>query len=349
VSTTGRRRRERRQRAIGANPPVAASSLTPDPLAGVRDVVREASARLRIADGVPLVLAVSGGPDSMAMLHAAAALAWETGWRLTVAHLDHALRPDSADDARFVADAAKGLGLPCQLRRTDVAALAASSGDGLEEAGRRARYAFFDAVADGLGTRALILTAHTADDQVETVLLHLARGSGLAGLRGIAERRGRLIRPLLQARRADLRQALDAAGIVYGNDPSNADETFARNRARADLVPALERLHAGAIPSVSRLARLLADDDDLLDSIASAALADRRRPDGLVDWSDPPAPALARRVLRLAAGDPAPAAERIDALDAAARGTRGGVKIELGAGRTATIRRRRISFGTEPE
>jgi tRNA(Ile)-lysidine synthase len=332
------RRPEQPGRTVGA-----------DLVAGVGEALRQATARLRVPDGVPVVLAVSGGADSIAMLHAAAALAWETGWRLTVAHLDHALRADSADDARFVADAAEGLGLPCQLRRTDVAALAASSGDGLEEAGRRARYAFFDAVADGLGTGALILTAHTADDQVETILLHLARGSGRAGLRGIAERRGRLIRPLLQARRADLRQALDAAGIAYRNDPSNADETFARNRARADLVPALERLHAGAIPSVSRLARLLAADDDLLDAIASAALARRRRPDGLVDWSDPPAPALARRVLRLAAGDPAPAAARIDALDAAARGTRGGVKIELGAGRTATIRRRRISFGTEPE
>jgi tRNA(Ile)-lysidine synthase len=347
VSTT--RRRERSQRAVGAHPPPATGLPTRDPLAGVRDLVREASTRLRIGDGVPLVLTVSGGPDSMAMLHAATALARDTGWRLTVAHLDHALRPDSADDARFVAEAAEALGLPCQLRRTDVAALAASSGDGLEEAGRRARYAFFDVVADGLGSGALILTAHTADDQVETVLLHLARGSGLAGLRGIAERRGRLIRPLLQARRAHLRQALDAAGIVYRNDPSNTDQTFARNRARADLIPALERLHAGAIPSVSRLARLLADDDDLLDAIASAALAGRRRPDGLVDWTDPPAPALARRVLRLAAGDPAPAAERIDALDAAARGTRGGVTIELGAGRTATIRKRRISFGNKPE
>jgi tRNA(Ile)-lysidine synthase len=341
-------RRERPQGPAAPKSP-AADPIAKDPLAPIRDALSNASARLHVADGVPLVLAVSGGPDSIAMLHAAAALVRERGWQLTVAHLDHALRPDSAEDARFVADAADALGLPCRLRRTDVTVLAASSGDGLEEAGRRARYAFFDAVADGLGKGALILTAHTADDQVETLLLHLARGSGLAGLRGIAERRGRLVRPLLEARRADLRQALDAAGIVYRNDPSNADETFARNRARADLVPALERLHAGAIPSVSRLARLLADDDDLLDAIASAALADRRRPDGLVDWSDPPAPALARRVLRLAAGDPAPAAERIDALDAAARGTRGGVTIELGAGRTATIRRRRISFGTEPE
>jgi tRNA(Ile)-lysidine synthase len=283
------------------------------------------------------------------MLHASAAVAQDTGWRLTVAHLDHALRPDSADDAAFVADAAAALALPCQVRRTDVAALAASRGEGLEAAGRRARYDFFDEVADELGPDALILTAHTADDQVETILLHLARGSGLAGLRGIAERRGRLIRPLLRARRADLRTALDDAGIKYRDDPTNADVSFARNRARAELVPALERLHSGAIPSAARLARLIADDDDLLETLASAELARRRQPDGLVDWSDPPAPALARRALRQAAGDPAPTAERIEALDAAARGTRGGVSIELGAGRIASVRRHRISIANATE
>jgi len=331
VSTT--RRREGPERAIGE-----------DPLAGVGDLLREATTRLRVSDGVPLILAVSGGADSMAMLQATATVALDTGWRLTVAHLDHALRPDSADDARFVADAAAALGLLYRVRRTDVAALAASRGEGFEAAGRRARYDFFDEVADEVGPGALILTAHTADDQVETILLHLARGSGLAGLRGIAERRGRLVRPLLRARRADLRKALDDAGIEYRDDPTNADVSFARNRARAELVPALERLHTGAIPSVARLARLIAEDDDLLETLASAALASRRRPDGLVDWSDPPAPALARRALRQAAGDPAPTAERIEALDAAARGTRGGVTIELGAGRIATVRRRRISF-----
>ncbi len=320
-----------------------------DRLAPVCDVVREAAARLRIPRGAPLVLAVSGGPDSMAMLHAVASLAPEMGWDLTVAHLDHALRAESADDARFVADAASALGLPSRARRTDVAALAASNREGLEEAGRRARYAFFTDVAARLARGALVLTAHTADDQVETILLHLARGSGLAGLRGIAERRGSLVRPLLRARRAELRGALDAAGIAYRDDPTNSDEVFARNRARSELVPALERLHAGAIPSVMRLARLLAADDELLETLAATALASRRRPDGRVDWSDPPPQALARRALRQAAGEPAPTAERIEALDAAARASRGGTTVELGGGRTATVRRHTITLASRVE
>jgi tRNA(Ile)-lysidine synthetase-like protein len=349
VDGTERDRSGRGRRGGGLPRTNALRSDVKDPLAPLCDIVREAAARLRIPRGAPLVLAVSGGPDSMAMLIAGARLAPEMGWDLTVAHLDHALRAESADDARFVADAAAALGLSCQTRRTDVAALAAGNGEGLEEAGRKARYALFEEVAESIGPGALVLTAHTADDQVETILLHLARGSGLAGLRGIAERRGKLVRPLLRARRTELRQALDAAGIAYRDDPTNADRTFARNRARADLVPALERLHAGAIPSVTRLVRLLADDDDLLEAMAASALASRRRPDGRVDWSDPPPRALARRALRQAVGEPAPSVERIDALDAAARGSRGGTTVELGGGRTATVRRHAITFASRAE
>lgn len=116
-----------------------------------------------VPDSAELLLAVSGGPDSMALLHGAAA-AIETGavaWQLTVAHLDHALRDESADDAAFVADTAGRLGLRCEVRRQDIAELARRRGLSIEEAGREARYAFFDQVAE---TDALIATAHTADD-----------------------------------------------------------------------------------------------------------------------------------------------------------------------------------------
>ncbi len=123
-------------------------------------------------------------------------------WQLVVAHLDHGLRTDSADDAAFVTEAADALALPWRLRRTDVAALAATDGIGIEEAGRSARYGFLDEVADELGPEALIATAHTADDRAESVLLNLARGSGLHGLRGMPARRGRVVRPFLHARRS---------------------------------------------------------------------------------------------------------------------------------------------------
>jgi tRNA(Ile)-lysidine synthase len=288
------------------------------------------------------VLAVSGGPDSMALLHGAARLVG-TGavrWHLTVAHLDHGLRADSADDATFVADAAAALDLPAAVRRADVGALARAGGRSIEEAGREARYRFLDDVAsDG----ALIATAHTLDDAAETVVLNLVRGSGLAGAAGIPGRRGRVIRPLLGERRATMRTLLDAGGLEYRLDPSNEDPAFLRNRVRAELVPTLEGLRPGAIDRIGRFARLAADDDALLDDIAAAELGRRTAEDGGIDWHEPPPPALGRRMLRLAIGQPAPNAERVEALLEAAAGNRGGVEIELGGGRTASVRKRRVT------
>ena len=318
----------------GSNPP-SATNPPFGPMAPVAAAFEAACRRLGIPDGARLVLAVSGGPDSMALLHLALASAPHHGWRLCVAHLDHGLRDGSADDAAFVADAAAALGLEMHLRRTDVAALAAERGAGVEEAGRQARYAFFEEVARSIGPEAVVMTGHTADDQAETLLLHLARGTGLAGMAGIAARRGRLARPLLGLRRVDLRTALDAARIAYLLDESNADPRFRRNRARAHLVPALEELHPGAVDAVAGFAARAADEDRALDAVAAAELAARRTPDGFIAWRPAPLPAIGRRLLRLAAGHPAPSSERIEALFLALADGRGGRVIELGAGRHA--------------
>ncbi len=137
------------------------------------------------------------------------------------------------------------------------------------------------------------------------------------------------------------------AGIAYRLDPSNADPAHLRNRVRAELLPLLENLRPGAVERLGRYARLASDDDALLDDIAAAELARRIGPDGL-DWRDPPSPALGRRVLRLAIGDPAPAAERIEALLEAASGDRGGVTIELGGGRDASVLKRKITIERQP-
>ena len=298
--------------------------------------------RLGVPDGATLVLAVSGGPDSMALLHLALAAAPQHGWRLCVAHLDHGLRDASADDARFVADAAAALGLEAHVRRTDVAALARARREGLEQAGRRARYAFFEEVASSIGPDAMVMTGHTADDQAETLMLHLARGTGLAGMAGIAPRRGRIVRPLLGLRRADLRAALDAAGIAYRVDESNMDPRFRRNRARAGLVPALEELHPGAVEAVAAFAARAADEDRALDAVSAVELATRRAADGSIAWRPAPSPAVGRRLLRLAAGDPAPSAERTERLLVALADGRGGRIIELGAGRQAMVSAGRV-------
>lgn len=314
---------------------------SPEPLRPITNAWADGAARLNIPDGASIVLAVSGGPDSTALLHGAAALAPDRGWRLLVAHLDHALRSTSAAEAAAVASVAASLGLPAEVRRVDVAALAAAEHRSLEDAGRQARYRFLEEVAAVRDPDALIATAHTADDAAETILLRLARGSGVRGLRGIPERRGRIVRPLLRARKATLRAALDEAGIAYATDPSNADLAHTRNRVRADLLPALERLNPAAVEALTRFGRLAADDDDLLDALAAAELAQRRNTeDGSIDWHRPPARALGRRVLRLALEDPAPSAERLEALLDAAEGPRGGVTIQLGAGRAASVRER---------
>ena len=274
----------------------------------------------------------------MALLHGAAdARAAD----VVVAHLDHGLRPDSADDATFVADASAGLGLRCEVRRTDVAAIARAEGISIEESGREARYGFLHEVA---GDDGLIATAHTLDDSAETILLNLLRGSGLSGVAGIPARRGRIVRPLLHARRSVLRALLDEAGVTYRDDPSNADPAYLRNRIRSELLPLLEGLRPGAVERIARFSRLAADDGALLDELAAAELERRRGQDGLIDWHDPPAPALGRRVLRLAIGEPAPSAERVEALLEAATGDRGGVQVELGGGRVASVRERRIGL-----
>ena len=159
-------------------------------------------------------------------------------------------------------------------------------------------------------------------------------------------RRGRIVRPLLLQRRDTLRSLLDAAGIAYRLDPSNDDPAFLRNRVRGELLPLLEDLRPGAVDRIGQFAHLAAGDDALLDDLAAggAGSADGHR-DGGIDWHDPPEQALGRRVLRLALGEPAPSAERVEALLEAAAGERGGVRIELGGGQ-GRIGQPAASFGS---
>lgn len=323
---------------LSSNPP---SAHSPSPLDALAHALDRGARDLGIPDDATLVLAVSGGPDSMALLRAAARLVENgaRGWHLIVAHLDHGLRQESRDDEEFVRIQTAALDLPFETRRTDVAALARDEGRSMEDAARAARYRFLEEIAP---EGSLIATAHTADDGAETVLLNLVRGSGLTGARGIPARRGRIVRPLVGERRGTLRDLLDEARVAYRLDPTNSDPAFLRNRVRHEVLPLLETIRPGAADRIGQFSRLAGDDDALLDELASAELARRRTPDGEIDWREPPLPALGRRVLRLAIGDPAPSAERIEAVLEAAAGLRGGVTIELGGGRSASVRERRI-------
>jgi tRNA(Ile)-lysidine synthase len=201
--------------------------------------------------GETVLVAVSGGADSVALLHALLALAPELSLRLTVLHVDHGLRADSPGDAAFVRQLADRLGVPADVVRVSVPA-----GASLEAAARAERYAALEAHARRVGA-ARIAVGHTVDDQAETVLMRMMSGSGVRGLAGIPAVRGRVIRPLIEARRADVVAALAAAGLPWIDDPSNRDPRFLRNRVRHEVLPLLR---AAGVPDVvatlDRIARL---------------------------------------------------------------------------------------------
>jgi tRNA(Ile)-lysidine synthase len=197
--------------------------------------------------GRAVVAAVSGGADSVALVQMLIRLETNRPRQIIVAHFDHRLRAGSADDARFVADLAGRLDLPFESGQADVAALAEQEGDGIEAAARNARYKFLEQVADQHRAN-FIATGHTADDQAETVLHRILRGTGVAGLQGIHEVRplfGRqdiyLVRPLLTIRRSDVIAFLRDIEQPFCEDPSNVDPRFTRNRIRHELLPLLEQ------------------------------------------------------------------------------------------------------------
>jgi tRNA(Ile)-lysidine synthase len=199
--------------------------------------------------GTEVTCAVSGGADSVALL----LLAVEAGCSVTAVHVDHGLRQGSAAEAEVVAAVARTVGARFRAERAHVA-----PGSNLEARARAARYAVLPAE---------VLTGHTADDQAETVLLNLLRGAGLDGLAGIRDD-GR--RPLLHLRRAETRALCAAADLAVVHDPSNLDPAFRRNRVRHELVPLLDAIAERDVTAVlARQAALLADDADLLASLAA--------------------------------------------------------------------------------
>lgn len=229
-----------------------------------------------------IVVAVSGGPDSVALLRVLAALQHGSG--LTVAHLNHQLRgEESVQDELFVRELATKLTLEARCQRIDVARLARTAGDNLEAAARRARYHWLVQVAQETGSR-WVATGHTADDQAETVLHRLLRGAGLRGLRGIATRRRlgesvELVRPLLHIRRAELIAYLNAEKQEARTDSSNVDRAYTRNRIRHELLPLLaERFNPQIVPVLCKLARQADEAYRVEEERARTLLAEAERP-----------------------------------------------------------------------
>ena len=231
------------------------------------------------APGDIVGIGVSGGADSVALLHLLCGLRAQLGVRLLVLHFHHQLRGAEADeDERFVAALARNLGLEFLVDRGDVAGEARHHGWNLEDAARRMRYIFFSAAAAARGFRR-VAVAHTADDQAETVLAHLLRGTGPTGLAGIYPVAGLIIRPLLEVRRQDLREFLSRLGQPWREDSTNRDLTRLRARLRHTLLPLLGRdFEPQATVRLARLASLAREEQEFWQALEQerfAALASR--------------------------------------------------------------------------
>jgi tRNA(Ile)-lysidine synthetase-like protein len=283
----------------------------------VARALRASLTRLEFDADATVVVAFSGGQDSTCLLHALAHS--RRRLKLIAVHVDHTLRPDSADSAARAATLATSIGVEAEIVRVDVGAYKKQRS--LQQAARAARYEALATLVQK-HTAAALLTAHTADDQAETLLLHLTRGAGLAGLAGMrldevlevrrlgarvmenVPERLRLARPLLSVPRATTLAYCAQFGLAVVEDASNLSRAYTRNRVRLDLLPALERFNPAIRTGLTRLADLAAEDLDALNTIVEQLFAQfrlRQTEDeielDLAGWRQQPR-ALQRRLLR---------------------------------------------------
>ncbi|HKS29267.1 MAG TPA: tRNA lysidine(34) synthetase TilS [Pyrinomonadaceae bacterium] len=314
-----------------------------------------------------VIVAVSGGADSLALLLALDELvrAGRLSVSLLVAHLDHGLRTSSREDALWVEELARRLGYDAKVERLSVRGLAESGRDNLEQAARRARYEFLAHASEESGAQ-VVLTAHTVDDQAETVLLRLLRGSGAEGLGGmepvrpLQEGSGVLLaRPLLNwARRADTEDYARARKVEPRRDEMNEDEGFARVRVRKRLLPLMQGFNARVVEALARTARLLREDSRTLDKLAALLLEEALEgsEDGSlsVEVLACASPALRRRALRLWLAERRGDLRRLElvhlvAVERLLVGERGGRVAELPGGAKVSRRRGRLFFHPKSE
>lgn len=228
-----------------------------------------------IGRGDRVVAAVSGGADSVALAHLLAEAARAGALHFVgIAHLNHLLRGEASDrDEAFCRQVAADCKVPFDVERCDVGAAANLPGRSLEEAAREVRYAYLERARQRLGAD-VVAVAHSLDDQAETVLMRLLAGAGTRGLGAMKPRRGRIVRPLLDVRRSELRTYLDARGIAFVEDESNRDRSRRRNRLRRELLPRIVEVEGeAAIEAIARTARIAQADEAVLAALTREAAA----------------------------------------------------------------------------
>ncbi len=230
--------------------------------------------------GDRVIVALSGGADSVALLHVLISLKEEYSLQIYAAHFHHGIRGKEADrDMAFAESLCKRLDVPIFCERADVPAAAAHSGESLELCGRKLRYGFFDRIVRGLGGGKLA-TAHHRDDNAETVLLNLTRGAGLSGLGGIPVKRDNIIRPLLCVSRGEIEAYCEANGLDYVNDSTNLSDDYTRNRLRHQVMPVLRELNPSIAESINHTSALMREADAYLGNISLTELNNAKTPYG---------------------------------------------------------------------
>jgi tRNA(Ile)-lysidine synthetase-like protein len=327
--------------------------------------------RVGLHPGAGVTVGFSGGADSLALAAVLARLAPVVAVRVSLVHVDHGLRLESAGDADACERLAEALRLPFVAVRLPVGLVERHAGVGVEEAARRERYVALAREAEVNGS-AILAVAHHRDDQAETVLLHLLRGAGLSGASGMAElsrmtvpwweaprdgesRTIQLWRPFLDEPRATVRDYAIGTGLAPSEDATNDEGRFRRNRLRHEVMPLLQSISPGADAALARYARIARAEDGVLEAMSDQALARAARVDSTLSMRalSEEHPAIRRRVvLAWLRGFGVPdevALERIDGVLDAVERRRGGCRIEIGGGWSVLVGRGALSVRAPAE
>lgn len=227
--------------------------------------------------GRTVAVGVSGGADSMALLHVLLELKDEFAMNIIVCHVNHGIRGETADrDEKFVAEACKRLGVDVRILRADVPGTAKKMHLGVEECGRRIRYDFFNSVADDV----IIATAHTLSDRSETLLLNIARGASVKGLCSIPAVRGNIVRPLIDCTRADIEKYCSDNSIEFVTDETNFEDIYSRNRIRLNVIPELKKLNPSLERAFMRLISNAEEENDFMNGFSREILGKVKLKDG---------------------------------------------------------------------
>lgn len=244
-----------------------------------------------IQNGDKLVLAVSGGPDSLAMLNVLLDIkkSETLDFEFVVAHVNHMIRKEAIDDEKFVKDFCEKNNILCSVKRVDIPKISKDKKIGTEEAGRYARYEFFDEVLDNTNSNKIAI-AHNKNDKIETILMNLLRGSGVSGLKGIEYiKNEKYIRPLLDCTRKEIEEYCDKQNLNPRIDKTNFDNTYTRNKVRNVVIPYVQQeFNPNIIETLNRLSELVKEEENYVDKQVEKAYNDMLIEEKLIDYEEKP-------------------------------------------------------------